>query len=71
MDFGLTDAQQAIQNLARRFAREQLLPFYQQREREGRIDRDLIREMGSLGLLAAICRRSLAGWGRTGLPQGW
>jgi cyclohexanecarboxyl-CoA dehydrogenase len=46
-----TQDQSALQDAARRFSRERLLPMYQQREREGRIDRSLLREMGKLGLL--------------------
>jgi cyclohexanecarboxyl-CoA dehydrogenase len=46
-----TEDQSALQAAARRFSRERLLPMYQQREREGRIDRSLLREMGKLGLL--------------------
>jgi cyclohexanecarboxyl-CoA dehydrogenase len=42
-----------IRQTARRFSRERLLPRYMERERsEERVDRDLLREMGSLGLLA-------------------
>ena len=46
-----TDEQRELQELARRFSRERLLPFYQQREREAKMDRALLREMGGLGLL--------------------
>src|SRR2546429_6031125 len=47
----LTEDQSALQGAARRFSRERLLPLYQQREREGRVDRPLLREMGKLGFL--------------------
>ena len=47
----LTEDQRALRDAARRFSRERLLPAYQQREREGRIDRSLLREMGKLGFL--------------------
>jgi len=43
--------QQALLEAARKFSREQLAPKYQQREREARVDRDLVRKMGSLGLI--------------------
>src|SRR6195256_584995 len=46
-----TEDQSALQGAARRFSRERLLPLYQQREREGRIGRSLLREMGELGFL--------------------
>jgi cyclohexanecarboxyl-CoA dehydrogenase len=47
----LTEDQLALKEAARKFARERLSPKYQQREREGRIDRALLREMGELGML--------------------
>jgi cyclohexanecarboxyl-CoA dehydrogenase len=43
--------QRALQDVARRFARERLLPHYIEREKIGILDRDLVREMGRLGLL--------------------
>src|SRR5258708_20380318 len=46
-----TEEQSALEGAARRFSRERLLPLYQQREREGRVDRSLLREMGKLGFL--------------------
>ena len=48
----LSDEQRAFQDVAQRFAREKLAPHYQAREREAVIDRTLMREMGSLGLIA-------------------
>ncbi len=49
----LTEDQKVLQEAARRFAREKLLPGYQKRETEGALDRDLVREMGALGFLGA------------------
>jgi cyclohexanecarboxyl-CoA dehydrogenase len=46
-----TEEQSALRDMARRFARERLLPDYQKREKHAVLDRDLITEMGSLGLL--------------------
>lgn len=63
MDFGLTDEQQAIQDMARRFSREKLLPDYQKREKEGVINRDVLREMGSLGLLGCDLPEAFGGLG--------
>ena len=45
----LTDDQRALQETARRFARERLLPGYQQREKVGTLDRTLVAEMGQIG----------------------
>jgi cyclohexanecarboxyl-CoA dehydrogenase len=55
---------------ARRFARDKVAPFYQKREREGRIDRALVREMGALGLIAPELPEALGGLGLPGLTSG-
>ena len=47
----LNEEQRAFQAAAQRFAREQLAPHYQARERDGTIDRKLVRDMGALGLI--------------------
>jgi cyclohexanecarboxyl-CoA dehydrogenase len=49
----LTEDQRAFQETAQRFARERIAPGYMAREREGRVDRALVREMGALGLIGA------------------
>lgn len=49
----LTEEHEAIRATALRFAKERLLPGYQQREILGMIDRRLLREMGQLGLIGA------------------
>ncbi|MEC7762127.1 MAG: acyl-CoA dehydrogenase family protein [Pseudomonadota bacterium] len=47
------DTYDEIRDTARRFSRERLLPRYMDRERtETLVDRDLLRDMGALGLLA-------------------
>ncbi|MCC7183042.1 MAG: acyl-CoA dehydrogenase family protein [Rhodocyclaceae bacterium] len=51
MDFGLSDEQQAIKEVAARFGREKLAPYYMQRERENGLDRALLREMAGLGFM--------------------
>lgn len=48
----LTDEQREFRATAERFAREKLAPGYQARERDAKIDRALMREMGALGLIA-------------------
>ena len=53
----LTDDQRALQETARRFARERLLPDYQKREKVGTLDRALVAEMGALGLHPHLPRR--------------
>jgi cyclohexanecarboxyl-CoA dehydrogenase len=49
----LSEEQGSFKSVAERFAREKLKPQYQTREREGVIDRALLREMGQLGLIGA------------------
>jgi cyclohexanecarboxyl-CoA dehydrogenase len=66
----LTDDQKALQETARRFSRERLLPDYQKREKLGVLDRALIREMGSLGLLGTDIPEQLGGLGVDGVTTG-
>ncbi|MEX2616431.1 MAG: cyclohexanecarboxyl-CoA dehydrogenase [Alphaproteobacteria bacterium] len=63
MEFGFTDEQQAIRDTARRFAREKLAPDYRARAENGAIDRALVREMGSLGLIAGDLPEEYGGFG--------
>ena len=63
MEFGFTEEQQAIRDTARRFAREKLAPGYRAREESGVIDRALVREMGSLGLIAGDLPDEFGGFG--------
>jgi cyclohexanecarboxyl-CoA dehydrogenase len=66
----LTDDQKALQETARRFARERLLPDYQKREKSGVLDRGLIAEMGRLGLLGTDLPEELGGLGVDAVTTG-
>ena len=66
----LTDDQKALQETARRFARERLLPDYQKREKIGILDRELIAEMGSLGLLGVDLPEKMGGLGLDSVTTG-
>ncbi len=66
----LTDAQRALQEAARRYARERLLPDYQKREKLGVLDRGLIAEMGRLGLIGADLPEELGGLGVDAVTTG-
>lgn len=66
----LTDDQRALQETARRFAREQLLPHYQRREKAGTLDRELLREMGRLGLMGVELPESHGGLGLDAVTAG-
>jgi cyclohexanecarboxyl-CoA dehydrogenase len=52
MDFAFSDEQQEYRDRAREVATKRLLPEYQARERAGRIDPELRRELGAQGLIA-------------------
>jgi cyclohexanecarboxyl-CoA dehydrogenase len=66
----LTEDQKALQESARRFARERLLPDYQKRERIGTLDRGLVAEMGRLGLLGMDLPEQHGGMGADAVTTG-
>jgi cyclohexanecarboxyl-CoA dehydrogenase len=66
----LTDDQRALQEGARRFARERLLPDYQRREKSGVLDRELLLEMGRLGLMGVELPERLGGLGLDAVTTG-
>jgi cyclohexanecarboxyl-CoA dehydrogenase len=67
----LSEDQHSILELAMRFARERLLPGYQAREKSGtNLDRALLREMGSLGLLAPDAPARYGGLGLDSFTSG-
>lgn len=70
MQFELDVVTEAVRETARRFAEEKLAPHYQSREADGRFDRDLLREMGALGLIAPDLPEQFGGVGAPGLTQG-
>lgn len=63
MDFSISDDQQALIDAARRFAVNKLAPGYQKGDKTGRIDRDMVREMGSMGFLGAEFPEEYGGLG--------
>jgi cyclohexanecarboxyl-CoA dehydrogenase len=70
MDFGLTDDQRALTETARRYAREKLMPGYQAREAVGHFDRDMVAEMGDLGLIAPDLPEEFGGLGVSAVTAG-
>ncbi len=66
----LNDDQRSLRDAARRYAREQLLPTYRQREIDEKLDPALLRDMGQLGLLAVDLPPELGGLGVDGLTAG-
>jgi cyclohexanecarboxyl-CoA dehydrogenase len=69
-DTALTEDQRAFQETARRFARERLAPGYMAREKEGRVDRALVRAMGALGLIGADLPERFGGLGEPSVTAG-
>jgi cyclohexanecarboxyl-CoA dehydrogenase len=70
MDFSFTSEQQAIRETARRFAEERLRPGYQQREKDPKLDRALVRDMGKLGLIAPTLPEAHGGLGASAVTAG-
>lgn len=70
MDFSLSAEQSALMETAGRFARERLAPGYREREQAGRIEREVIREMGAMGLLGAELPQAHGGLGLDCLTSG-
>ena len=66
----LDDDQTALQDVARRFARERLAPHYQKREVQGKLDRALLKEMGALGLIGVDLPEAYGGLGASGVTSG-
>jgi alkylation response protein AidB-like acyl-CoA dehydrogenase len=63
MDFAPNELQRAVQETARRFARERIAPAAATNDRLGRFPEELIRGLGELGLLAVNVPEA---WGGSG-----
>jgi cyclohexanecarboxyl-CoA dehydrogenase len=61
--------QLALKEVADRFAREVLLPGYQEREKHP-LDRDLLRDMGAMGFLGTDLPEAYGGLGETSITTG-
>lgn len=61
MDFDLSPEQQRIQNVARKFARQEVAPLARQADEEEKFPLHLIPRMGALGLLAGPIQRDYGG----------
>jgi len=70
MDFALSEQQQAFSETARRFAREKLAPFYQERAKQDSFDRKLLKEMGELGLIGVDLPEAFGGLGEGSVTSG-
>jgi glutaryl-CoA dehydrogenase (non-decarboxylating) len=63
VDFTLSEEHLGAQDLARDFARREILPRAQEWERTGRFPRDVVRAMGELGFFGCVIPEE---WGGTG-----
>ena len=54
MDFSLTESERALVDLCREFAQKEIATRAPLAWEEARCDTDLLREMGSLGLLGIL-----------------
>jgi cyclohexanecarboxyl-CoA dehydrogenase len=70
VEFDPTPAQREFRERARTVAQERLAPGYRARERAGRIEPELRRELGALGLIAPEIPRELGGQGADRLTAG-
>jgi isovaleryl-CoA dehydrogenase len=65
VDFSLTDEQLAIQDMVRKFAKNELAPLAVQIDRESRFPAETFKKMGELGLLGAMVPEEYGGTGQT------
>ncbi len=70
MEFALTPDQERIRDAARTFSDRFLAPEYLQRDSAERIDRELVREMGTLGLIAPVLPERAGGLGLDSATMG-
>jgi len=63
MDFELTEEQQMLRDMARKFAEQEIIPNLKEDERQEKFDRDIIKKMGSQGLLAPHLPQEYGGLG--------
>ncbi len=63
MHFAFTEQQNAMRESVARFSADVLAPGYRKRDREGRIEREVIRHMGEMGLLGGELPEQYGGSG--------
>jgi alkylation response protein AidB-like acyl-CoA dehydrogenase len=67
MYFNLTEEQQFVKDVARKFADERLYPRAGEFDKNARLDRELMKEMGELGLMGVKVPEE---YGGAGLEEG-
>jgi alkylation response protein AidB-like acyl-CoA dehydrogenase len=63
MDFELTEEQSMFQEMARKFAEQEILPTLKDYERQGRLHRENISKLGKLGLIGPHIPQEYGGLG--------
>lgn len=63
MNFELTEEQVMFRNMARKFAQREMLPTLKEYERERKVNYDVIKKMGSLGLIGVQIPQEYGGLG--------
>jgi cyclohexanecarboxyl-CoA dehydrogenase len=63
LSFAISAEQEALVDVASRFAERELAPYYKQREREGAFDSATVRTMGKLGLFCVELPEKFGGLG--------
>jgi len=63
MDFELTEKQIMLRSMAREFAEQEMLPTLKDYERQHKVNYDVIKKMGSLGLIGAHIPEEYGGAG--------
>lgn len=66
----MTDEQTAFVDVAERFTREHLAPHYLARAKSDQLDRDVMREMGALGLIGVDLPEAFGGMGQSSVTSG-
>ena len=62
-DFGLDEEQELLRREVRRFAEERIRPGLEERDREHRFPREILRELGEMGLLGVLVEEPYGGAG--------
>ncbi|HET8802104.1 MAG TPA: cyclohexanecarboxyl-CoA dehydrogenase [Marinobacter sp.] len=70
MNFGFNDEQNAIRDVVARFSAEVLAPGYRQRDKEGVIEKEVIRQLGEMGLLGGELPEAFGGSGMDCVTSG-
>lgn len=70
MNFAFNEEQNAIREVVARFSAEVLAPGYRKRDREGIIEKDVIRQLGEMGLLGGELPEAFGGSGMDCVTSG-